>query len=93
MLIPIPIPIFIRNIFEEPKEDLEVKRHLEMVNIMSEMINESKQRYEKLFSQLTEDEKKKLEKMRMPMFTAGYYDFLDSKSNNIKVLLNKRRER
>lgn len=92
-VIPIIVPTFIRDLFGNA--DLEkrkgaVKGEAQRVNIMKEILDESKERHARLFAQLTDAEKKKLENAELRMFHSGYYDLLDDESEVMEEMLRKR---
>ena len=88
MIIPMPIPIFIGNLFKESEKNREIENHLEMINIQASISDKSQKRHDELYSKLSNKQKNKLEKSKLRMFHCGYYDYLDNRSEIMENMLN-----
>ena len=69
MIIPFPVPIFIRNIFDKSDRDREIEGFCEKVRIEAKISEDNDQKHKRLYAQLTEEEKKEINNKRAEGYT------------------------
>lgn len=92
MIIPVPIPIFIRRVFEKSEQDREIDAHIQITTIRLSIQQEAEILYNKAINKLTERQKKKIERLKVPMVFPTRGDYLDWLRGEIERRYNIKKE-
>ncbi len=94
MIIPFPVPIFIRNLFGNKQEDRnkEIEGHIQMVNLTANLRDKLDEENKRLYNQLTAEQKEYIDNKKPPMNFPDYLSYADWKNVELKSLIKEKKE-